>query len=213
MSRAHSYRPRFVDIRIRPPEAEPEPHEKQCDWGGCMGVGECRAPKGPDKLRDYYWFCPSHAAEYNRSWNFFAKMSEDEVRAYQKAASTGHRPTWNMKTNSTARAKGSTRTHAGQRFAKAAFSAEMFDAFDLFGPEAEARREAAPRAAKLGRLETRAFETLGFDGRAAVEEVRARYTELVKRFHPDSNGGDRSTETRLQDVITAYKTLRKAGMA
>ncbi|HEX2560181.1 MAG TPA: molecular chaperone DnaJ, partial [Phenylobacterium sp.] len=37
-------------------------------------------------------------------------------------------------------------------------------------------------------------------------------TELVKRFHPDSNGGDRSSEPKLQRVIRAYQSLRKAGM-
>ena len=40
--------------------------------------------------------------------------------------------------------------------------------------------------------------------------IKARYKELVKRLHPDANGGDRSSETRLQDVIVAYKTLMSA---
>ena len=32
----------------------------------------------------------------------------------------------------------------------------------------------------------------------------------MKRFHPDSNGGDRSAEDKLTRVIKAYKTLQKA---
>ena len=43
--------------------------------------------------------------------------------------------------------------------------------------------------------------------------IRARYIELVKRTHPDSNGGDRSAEHKLQRVIKAYQTLKKAKMA
>ena len=41
---------------------------------------------------------------------------------------------------------------------------------------------------------------------------RARYTVLVRRLHPDANGGDRAGEVRLQRVIRAYQSLRKAGM-
>ena len=202
-----------MDIRIRPPGEEPADEEKRCDWADCTGSGDCRAPKGPDRLRDYYWFCPRHAAEYNKAWNFFAQMSDDEVRAYQAAAATGHRPTWNMKTNTGARAgnEAEARARAAQAKFRAGFRDDLWDPFDLFGPRPEPRE--APRERSLGKLEARAYETLGFDGRASVEDVRVRYTELVKRFHPDSNGGDRSTESRLQEVIHAYKTLRRAGMA
>jgi hypothetical protein len=96
------------------------------------------------------------------------------------------------------------------------FANGFFDAFDLFGSDADPRRpngDAGPRDPQMGKLEARAYETLGFAGRTPIEEVRARYAELVKRFHPDANGGDRSTEARLQQVIHAYKTLKRAGMA
>ena len=42
------------------------------------------------------------------------------------------------------------------------------------------------------------------------EAIRARYKELVKRHHPDANGGDRSREEKLREIIHAYKTLRAA---
>ncbi|MES2136752.1 MAG: DnaJ domain-containing protein, partial [Pseudomonadota bacterium] len=37
-----------------------------------------------------------------------------------------------------------------------------------------------------------------------------RYSGLVRRYHPDKNGGDRSHEGRLGEVIEAYQLLRKA---
>jgi curved DNA-binding protein CbpA len=40
--------------------------------------------------------------------------------------------------------------------------------------------------------------------------IKVRYKELVKRFHPDANGGDRTNEDRLKTVNQAYATLRKA---
>ena len=36
---------------------------------------------------------------------------------------------------------------------------------------------------------------------------------MLKRFHPDLNRGDRGAEAKLQNVIKAYKTLKKAGLA
>ncbi len=215
MSRAHAYRPRFVDIRIRPPGDEPEPEDVRCDWADCVGAGECKAPKGPNRLRDYYMFCPRHAAEYNKSWNYFAQMTEEQVRAHQKADAYGQRPTWNMRSDSGDRIRQAARLRRGGRGGPTGGAAGGFyDAFDLFGGAQQTRKPQDPRHdPTLGKLEAKALEALGFEGRTPLDEIRTRYAELVKRFHPDANGGDRSTEARLQQVIHAYKTLKKAGMA
>ena len=59
----------------------------------------------------------------------------------------------------------------------------------------------------------RAFDALGLDETAGAEAIRNRYKELVKRLHPDANGGDRSREEKLREIIHAYKTLRAARLA
>ena len=58
--------------------------------------------------------------------------------------------------------------------------------------------------------ERRALETLGLPIDADRRALRERYSELVRRYHPDRNGGDRSYEARLQGVVEAYQLLRKA---
>jgi len=86
------------------------------------------------------------------------------------------------------------------------------DPLGIFGVGAKAReREAAERG--LGKLERQALIDLDLEPGAPRAAIRARYTELVKRCHPDANGGDRSAEHKLQNVIRAYKTLRKAKLA
>src|SRR6185437_16923037 len=107
MAAAFQYKPRFVDIRVRPPVETDEsaedvtalkPGERACDHPGCMKAATARAPKSRDMLNEHYWFCQGHAAEYNRNWNFFAGMSEGEVRRRQQdELFTGGRPTWEMK--------------------------------------------------------------------------------------------------------------------
>ena len=108
MSGAFKYKPKFVDIRVRPPKSEEEeaarddvnrlkPGERPCDWPGCRVAGASRAPKSRDLMHEHYWFCQPHAGEYNKNWDFFAGMSEDDVRKAQEARATGERPTWQFK--------------------------------------------------------------------------------------------------------------------
>jgi curved DNA-binding protein CbpA len=65
----------------------------------------------------------------------------------------------------------------------------------------------------LGKLERNALADLDLTDVADKTQIRVRYTELVKKCHPDSNGGDRSAEHKLQRVLKAWKTLKKAGLA
>ena len=209
MTSSFQYRPRFLDIRVRPPKPAEEarardvhalkPGERACDHQGCRAAAATRAPKSRDLLSDHYWFCQPHAAEYNRTWDFFAGMSEGEMRARMADdLATGGRPTWSMK--------------GGGRNREAASTRGFFrDPFGIFG--AVRAKEEDDRAAferRLGKLERVALADLDLDAGADGPAIRVRYLELVKRCHPDANGGDRSAEHKLQRVIKAYKTLQKA---
>lgn len=216
MPGAFQYKPKFVDIRVRPPKSQEEvraeedvialkPGERACDHPGCRLAATARAPKSRDMLNEHYWFCQGHAAEYNRNWNFFAGMSDEEIqRRRNDELFTGGRPTWEMK--------------AG-RFSReaAAFSANFGkgqgyrDPFNLFGGGGASPTPQKP-SRRLGKIERNALADLDLDDDAEGPQIRARYTELVKRCHPDANGGDRSAENKLQRVIRAYQALRKAGM-
>jgi hypothetical protein len=217
MAAAFQYKPRFVDIRVRPPSEEDtaraqddvyalKPGEKACDHAGCRRAATARAPKSRDMLDEHYWFCQPHAAEYNRNWNFFAGMSEGEVRRRQQdELFTGGRPTWDMKASRYSReaASFSSKLGKGQGYR---------DPFNLFGGGGVNARAPEPEGRKLGKLERNALADLDLDDNADGPKIRARYTELVRRTHPDANGGDRSGEHKLQRVIKAYQALRKAGM-
>jgi DnaJ-domain-containing protein 1 len=62
--------------------------------------------------------------------------------------------------------------------------------------------------------ERKALQVMGLGSDATLETVKAKYKALVKQHHPDANGGDRSTEDRLIEIIKAYnylKTVVRAG--
>ncbi len=214
MPAAFSYRPRFVDIRVRPPGEEAnddvnalKPGERPCDHAGCRAAATARAPKARDMPNHFYWFCAPHAAAYNKSWNWYAGMSEGEVRAAQiDEQTTGGRPTWSFKASSRDR-------EAAAHAPRGPEGPAWFDPLGLFGGGRRKVTEPAAPDRRLGKLETQALAELGLTDAADPPTVRRAYTELLKKNHPDANGGDRGSEAKLQRVIRAYKALKKAGLA
>ncbi|BAK65065.1 MULTISPECIES: J domain-containing protein [Sphingobium] len=54
-----------------------------CDRHGCDRPGECPAPKSPNSPERWY-FCQEHAAEYNKGWDYFAGLDEEERASRMK---------------------------------------------------------------------------------------------------------------------------------
>jgi curved DNA-binding protein CbpA len=208
MGEMKAYPKYFEKIRVRPEkDAELKSRSPICQWDGCSEAGTHRAPVGRLKEGEYFHFCFDHVREYNKGFNYFSGVPDTEIARFQKEALTGHRPTWKMGI-----AGASTRSSpdfAQQRSGRAGYYNRMRDPFDLFkGPKDP--REARERKAKP--LEAKALETLGLDTKATGQDIKARYKELVKRHHPDANGGDRGSEDRFRDVLQAYRVLKQAGL-
>jgi len=201
MSDDFKYRPKFFDIRVKPPGKEKAGDKDQmCEWDGCVAKGNCKAPQSPDSLNEYFYFCQKHTAEYNKAWNFFHGMSESAARSYQEGQVHGNRPTWDMRHSMPGQGKGAKNWQ--NRFA---------DPLDLVG-DAKFSEARAPKR-RLGRLQALAMDDLGLPHDTEAKYVRTRYLKLVKTFHPDANKGDRSTEGRLQQVIRAYQILKTSKLA
>jgi hypothetical protein len=194
----------FDRIRINPGDPAPaEGEAAPCEWPGCNRCGGYRAPKGRAHEGEYHNFCLDHVRDYNKSYNYFAGMPDDDIAAYQRSAATGHRPTWSMAADRT--------RNWGSAAASGAWAA-MSDPFGIFGG-ARPRKEtqAQPAERPLMELERRSFRALDLDGGESGAEIKARYKSLVKLLHPDANGGDRSSEDRLRKIIQAYHYLKSVG--
>lgn len=187
--------PHYVeDIPVRP-VPRPGPPVRPCMASGCSEEGRYRAPSSPARLNDYIWFCLEHVRAYNRSWDFFRGMAQDEIERYIRGNAVGHRPTYPL-------GVGGARAFARVRLGFA-------DAFSLFdnGPQHSLFR-AHGTVRKLSEGQIAALKVLDLDESASLQDATRRYKELVKRYHPDANGGDRRCEERLKRVIRAYRSLR-----
>lgn len=184
------------DIRIKPDAPVRQPQTRGCAAADCANAGTHRVPKGRDNLNEHIWLCLEHARAHNEAWDFFRGMSEDEIASFQVDAVTGHRPTWPL-------GKRSARMRDGH--------SEYDDPYGVYSNVADKPKPRAPER-RLTRPQLVALETLNLDAGATLQEIKARYKELVKRFHPDANGGDRGAEERLKQVIKAYGVLRASGL-
>src|SRR6195952_3889910 len=82
------------------------------------------------------------------------------------------------------------------------------DPFSMFS-ELNGRGRWRPGPGSEAKVETRkALQVMGLTAEASLEQVKAKYKALVKQHHPDANGGDRSTEDRLIEIIKAYNYLK-----
>ncbi|WP_028034774.1 J domain-containing protein [Chelativorans sp. J32] len=197
----------FEKIRIRPDtQAETKTDAPRCQWDGCEEPGLHRAPVGRHREGEYFRFCFEHVREYNKNYNYFSGLKDTDIARFQKEALTGHRPTWKMGSLGNGQAAPE---FAPFRSGQATYYRRLGDPFNLFGG-AEGRPH-APTERRLKPLEAKALETLGLTANATGADIKARYKTLVKRHHPDANGGDRGSEARLRDVLQAYRLLKQAG--
>ena len=185
----------FNNLRIKPKNLS---KKRPCDYGGCNEHGEFQAKT---KSTAKFFYCLNHIKEFNKNYNFFEGMSEEEIIDYQISAIIGHRPTWKSGTN----------PHANyfSKFAKNDGSA-FDDPFDLFEKDKTSKYERQSKI-KKGKISEKAYKLLDFSSLSSKSDIRKKFKEVVKSLHPDTNGGDNSQEDLLKEVISAYKTLKSQG--
>jgi DnaJ domain len=202
-------RPRATRPRFHGRVENAQPH---CAVEGCPEPGEFRAPPpdGPARSGEapprWRWLCLEHVRAFNAGYNFFSGMSADEIEAAQRPYAGWERETRAFSTNAAS---------------PPPKWADFADPIDAIGARyKEKMREAARNHARSHGLRQDG-KPLSADDRSAMRSLdlpidadrkalRTQYAAMVRRYHPDHNGGDRSHEKALQEVIAAYTHLRKA---
>ena len=204
--------PLFDRIRVKPDQDRRVNAElPACQWPSCNAAATHRAPKGRLRANEYWRFCLEHVREYNNSYNFFAGMSEDAIAKYQKEDITGHRPTWKMGSIGGIGGRRRSGRRRSAEFGAAGLADDPFDLFGGMGGSRPGHARPASEGRKVLNAQRRALDVLGLEADAKRADIKARFKVLVKRHHPDANGGDRGSEEQLREIIQAYNYLKSAG--
>lgn len=162
---------------------------------GCRAAGEHRAPLSRERLGEFVWFCLDHVREYNRAWNYCSGMSERQIELEIRQDTVWRRPSLPL--------------GAGAAAARRRFEAGWHAHGYGFREDLEGGADRPPERPSGGTAEQRALRCMQLVPPVSLTQLKARYKELVKQFHPDANGGDTSAEERLKDINDAYTTLKR----
>ena len=173
-----------------------ETSKRNCEHPGCEEAGQYRAPKSPDTLDDFYWFCKDHVREYNLKWNFFNGATEEEMEAQIDKDRV-----WERATKPLSQSKDE---------AKAWARLGVDDPHQVLGDNATRNPGRRVTGRRLPPTERKALEILEAKDSMTKAEIRKQYKSLIKVLHPDMNGGDRSDEERLQEVVWAWDQIKES---
>jgi len=147
-----------------------------------------------DEPTERKWYCLEHIREFNASWDFFSGMSESEIEAFRKDAVTGHRETHAIGPKAIHREQG--------KINKAYEDAWKFKmGFEYIREREEEVYNEIPES------EMKAMHILGISYPTSKKDLKKRYHELVKLYHPDKNGGKKGEE-KLKIINQAYTLLK-----
>lgn len=186
-------------IRLKPGSAEfaddnaRRTHTRACDMPGCREHGEYKAPRDRS-LSGHYFFCLQHVQEYNKAWDFFSGMSAREIEEQIVRSTLWDRPTRRYDTEAAMAEK-----LRGQAWKTYHFT-------DEDAPKAEQAR----RTIERNTPEADALAIFGLEPPIDMAGIKTRYKELVKKYHPDVNPGDRNAEEMIKTINMSYTILRLA---
>jgi hypothetical protein len=166
---------------------------RKCEAPGCDRPGEHRAPKSR-MPGDYWWFCQKHAAEYNKSWNYYAGMSAEEVDSENRRDEVWQTQTFRF----------------GLSLEGVLRKGRLEDPFGIYEKYMRGRPLPAAKIARaFSKDELSAMKLFGLDWPFCATDLKARYKKLARAHHPDLNSGSKESEEKFKDVAAAYAVLTK----
>ena len=167
-----------------------------CEWENCMEIGDYKAPMEKDNSKNYRWLCVEHIKLFNKSWDYFDGMCQNEIENFLKSDLTWHRPTQKF--------------GSSDNFFNILWNNALNDKFNFFKKE-EMRNGLNSR--KLNEKDRNAFKILGLEINDNWPIIQKKFKTLVKKFHPDKNAGNKQFEDKLKKITLAYSHLKIIMMA
>ena len=162
-----------------------------CEWSNCNGAGKFKAPTEKDNSKNFIWLCEEHIKQFNKNWNYFEGMSQDEIENFLKSDLTWHRPTQKF--------------GSADNFFNILWNNALSDKFNIFTEEGTININ---KNKKLCEKDKDAFIIMGLEINSDWKTIQKKFKTLVKKFHPDKHSGNRQYEDKLKKITLAYSHLK-----
>ncbi len=162
-----------------------------CDWENCKETGLYKAPVERDNSRKYRLLCLNHIRIFNKNWNYFENMNDQEVEYFIKSDLTWHKTTKNF--------------GSSENFFNILWSNALEDKLNIF--QTSGFREY--KKSNLSKTDKDALDIMELNGDVKWEEIQKKFKKLVKKYHPDKNQGNKKFEDKLKKITLAYSQLKK----
>ena len=162
-----------------------------CEWENCKQSGKFKAPIEKDNSKNYKWLCEEHIKLFNKNWNYFDGMSQDEIEKFLKSDLTWHRPTQKF--------------GSSDNFFNILWNSALSDKFNFFK---EGENINNLNNIKLSEKDKDAFKIMELEINAGWPIIQKKFKTLVKKLHPDRNAGNKQFEDKLKKITLAYSHLK-----
>ena len=162
-----------------------------CDWDNCNKVGSYKAPCEKDNSKKYRLLCLDHVKIFNKKWNYFSNMSDQEIEYFIKSDLTWHKPTKTF--------------GSSENFFRILWDNALEDKLNIF--KSSGFQEY--KKSKLSQKDRDALDIMELKYEAKWEEIHKKFKSLVKKYHPDKNQGDKKYEDKLKKITLAYSQLKR----
>jgi len=162
-----------------------------CEWENCNESGDFKAPLEKDNSKNYRWLCEDHIKLFNKSWNYFDGMGQNEIENFLKSDLTWHRPTQKF--------------GSSDNFFNILWNNALSDKFNFFKQEKITNNL---KSMKLNEKDKDAFRIMGLEFNAEWPIIQKKFKMLVKKLHPDRNSGNKQYEDKLKKITLAYSHLK-----
>ena len=162
-----------------------------CEWKNCKEFGKYKAPVEKDNSKNFKLLCKEHIRMFNKNWNYFDGMSQEEIKTFLRSDLTWHKPTQTF--------------GSSDNFFNILWNNALNDKFNFFKHE---KNTHSLNEKKLSGKDIDAFKIMELELNASWPIIQKKFKTLVKKFHPDKNSGNKQFEDKLKKITLAYSHLR-----
>ncbi len=161
---------------------------KVCNATDCDKEGLYPAPKSRSQLNDYNYFCIDHIRDFNKSWNYFEGLNDEEFEIEIRKATTWDRPSW--------------------KFGTKQIDEKYKNVFNFIKNNFKEKNGTQPNSKLL-----QAWKILDLNPDSSMEQVKKKYKVLAKKWHPDTTSNDKEKKIANEKfliITNAYKKITKS---